>query len=237
MRAISSMATRHVLADLAAAAETAGLPALEIESVGGVDAAERVRAGEPWDLVFLADGALAKLAAAGHVDDGSLTPIVVSDVAVAVPSGTEAAGVDPRAPAFTDVAGVREAIASADRIGYSTGPSGTALLRLIDEWALTDTVGDRLVQARPGIPVARLLADGEVDLGFQQLSELVGQTGIRILGGLPADCAITTVFAGAVATASADPARAGEVLAFLGSEAVTAVKRRHSFGVPGGAKA
>ena len=54
MKAISSMATRHVLIDLLAMAASAGLPPLELESVGGVDAAQRVAAGEPFDLVFLA---------------------------------------------------------------------------------------------------------------------------------------------------------------------------------------
>ncbi|HBU43524.1 MAG TPA: molybdenum ABC transporter substrate-binding protein, partial [Microbacterium sp.] len=66
MKAISSMATRLLLADLMAAADDAGLGHVEIESVGGVDAADRVAAGEEFDLVFLADGALAKLAAGGH---------------------------------------------------------------------------------------------------------------------------------------------------------------------------
>lgn len=232
MRAVSSMATRHVLADIAEAASAAGLPALEIESLGGVDAAERVRTGEPWDLVFLAEGALSRLAAEGHVDGASVTPIVVSSVAVAVPSaGDEPAG-DPGRTAFADADAMRDAVAAASRIGYSTGPSGTALLALIEQWGLTSQVGDRLVQARPGIPVARLLAEGEVDLGFQQLSELVGQPGVRILGGLPEDCAITTVFAGAVATASADPARARDLLGYVASDAAAPLKTRHSFGVP-----
>ena len=62
---ISSMATRHVLADLADLAASDGLPLVEFTSVGGVDAAERVAAGESFDLVVLAAGALAKLAAAG----------------------------------------------------------------------------------------------------------------------------------------------------------------------------
>lgn len=67
-------------------------------------------------------------------------------------------------------------------------------------WGLRDEL--QLVQARPGRPVAALVAAGEVDLGFQQLSELVGQPRIRILGVLPPDCAIETIFAGAVATSS-----------------------------------
>ena len=232
MKAISSMATRHVLADLTAAAVAAGLPDVDVESVGGVDAAQRVAAGEPFDLVFLASGALERLAAAGHVDDATVTPLLLSQVAVAVPSGSDAPAAGPAGAAFADAEGVRTALREASRIGYSTGPSGTALLRMIEDWGLHETVADRLVQARPGIPVAKLLADGEVDLGFQQLSELVGQPGVRILGVMPDDCAIDTVFSGAVARTAADAAAARGILTFFASESVAAVKAAHSFGTP-----
>lgn len=232
MRAISSMATRQVLADLTEAATAAGLPRVEVESVGGVDAAQRVAAGEQFDLVFLASDALARLAAAGHVDAASVVPLVLSQVAVAVPSGTDTPAARPDGAAFPDAAGVRAALRGAARIGYSTGPSGTALVAMIEAWGLTTEIGERLVQARPGIPVARSLADGDVDLGFQQLSELVGQPGVRILGVLPADCAIDTVFAGAVATTSSDPDAARQMLSFLGSGATADIKTAHSFGIP-----
>ncbi|MFT4214337.1 MAG: substrate-binding domain-containing protein [Microbacterium sp.] len=228
MRAISSMATRHVLADLAAAAVDTGLPAVKIESVGGVDAARRVAAGERFDLVFLAADALDRLAADGHVE-GAL-PLMLSQTAVAVPSGSDAPAVAPGGAAFADAAGVREALRAASRIGYSTGPSGTALVQLIDEWGLAGSLAGRLVQARPGVPVAQSLAAGEVDLGFQQVSELVGAPGVRILGALPPDCAIDTVFAGAVAATAADPAAARGVLEFMASAAAAGVIAAHSFG-------
>ncbi|MGK0715868.1 substrate-binding domain-containing protein [Leucobacter sp. W1153] len=232
MKAISSMATRHVLADVAAAAAQTGLPEVEIESVGGVDAAKRVAAGEQVDLVFLASDALSRLAGDGQVDPSTVRPLVLSQVAVAVPSGSTEPATRPEGVAFADAAGVRQALQAATRVGYSTGPSGTALVQMIDDWGLTAAVGDRLVQARPGIPVAKLLADGEVDLGFQQLSELVGQSGVRILGVLPADCAIDTVFSGAVAQTAVDPAAAHAVLDFMNSEAAEQIKLGHSFGVP-----
>jgi molybdate transport system substrate-binding protein len=226
------MATRHVLADLAEAAAAAGLPLLQIESVGGVDAAQRVTAGEPFDLVFLAEDALQRLAAEGHVDPASIAPIVLSEVAVGVPASTADAATYSEGTAFANADELRGALRAALRIGYSTGPSGTELLRMIEHWGMTDEVGDRLVQARPGVPVARLLAEGKVDLGLQQLSELVGQPGVRILGVLPADCAISTVFAGAVATSSNNAARAAEVLAFFRSDLAASIKSSHSFRSP-----
>lgn len=226
------MATRQVLADLADAAAGAGLPLLQIESEGGVNAAQRVTAGEPFDLVFLAEDALQRLAAEGHVDPASIAPIVLSEVAVGVPTRSADAATCSGGTAFANADELRSALRAASRIGYSTGPSGTELLRMIDHWGMTDEVRERLVQARPGVPVARLLAEGEVDLGLQQLSELVGQPGVRILGVLPADCAISTVFAGAVATSSSDAAGAAEVLAFFRSDLAASIKSSHSFGAP-----
>lgn len=238
------MATRHVLAELGDAAVDAGHPRMEIESLGGVDAAKRVAAGERFDLVFLAMGALQKLAADGHVVAGSVTPLMLSQVAVAVPAGfpgtagpsgpSGAAEADAPAEhsgelAFADAAGMRAALQGAGRIGYSTGPSGVALVKMIDDWGLGDELGERLIQAKPGIPVARSLAEGDVDLGFQQLSELVGQPGIRILGVLPPDCAIDTVFGGAVAATSSDADGARDVLGFLASDAAAPIVAAHSF--------
>ncbi|MBL5973658.1 MAG: ABC transporter substrate-binding protein [Candidatus Leucobacter sulfamidivorax] len=228
MKAVSSMATRRVLADLNEAASAAGLPALDIESVGGVDAARRVADGEPFDLVFLALDALQRLAADGHVEAESVTPLMLSQVAVGVPSGSDAPAVHDGGFAFPNASGMQAALRGAARIGYSTGPSGTALVSMIDDWGSRTSWG--AAGAGPsGHPVARSLAEGEVDLGFQQLSELVGQPGVRILGVLPPDCAIDTVFAGAVATASSDPAAARETLAFLASDAAAPVKAAHSF--------
>ena len=226
------MATRALLADLAAAARDAGLPSVEIESVGGVDAEARVAAGEQLDLVFLASGALARLAVGGHVDEATVTPLALSQTAVAVPSDAVASATAPGGAAFADATALRAALRAAGRIGYSTGPSGTALVRLIEEWGLAEELGGRLVQARAGVPVAASLAVGDVDLGFQQLSELAGQPGVRILGVLPPDCAIDTVFAGAVAAASSHPGPAAKVLAFFASMETRAIVEAHSFEVP-----
>lgn len=223
------MATRHLLADLAGAAVDAGLPAVQIESTGGVEAAHRVAAGERIDLVFLARNALDALAEAGHVDPASVTDLVVSQVAVAVRGAPGDIATLPSGVAFADAEGMRAALVATERIGYSTGPSGSALVAMIERWGLADSVGPRLVQARPGVPVAALLVAGEVDLGFQQLSELVDQSGVRITGVLPDDCAIDTVFAGAIAQLSAHGIGARDVLAFLRSPRAAAIAVDHHF--------
>ena len=215
---ISSMATRQVLAALSAHAAASGGPALQWQSVGGLDAAQRVAAGERFDLVCLAADALDKLLAAGHMQ-GPRVDFVRSAMAVAVREGAAHADIGTEAA-------LREAVAAARSIGYSTGPSGNHLLALIERWGLKDTVAARLVQAPPGVPVAQLVARGDAELGFQQMPELAGQPGITVLGTLPGAAAQITTFSAALGlgTANADAARAA--LALFNDEAAAALKRR-----------
>jgi molybdate transport system substrate-binding protein len=220
LRGISSMATRQVLAGLVAAFRASGGTEVAIESVGGVDAAKRVQAGEAFDVVFLASDAIDKLVAGGHAVAGSRVDIVRSGVAVAVKAGT------PR-PGIGSEDAVRQAVLAAPTIGYSTGPSGTALLQLFERWGIADQVRQRTVQARPGVPVGSMVASGEVALGFQQFSELKDLAGIDVVGPLPPAIQVTTVFSGAVCNGSTQPDVVRELLAFMASPATADTKRRH----------
>ncbi len=213
------MATRALLAELAAGFEARTGVAVRIESVGGVDAARRVAAGEPFDLVLLASDALDTLMAADHVRPGR-TDYVRSPVAVAVRAGTPT-------PDLGNEAALKAAVQAAPRIGYSTGPSGQHLQRLFQRWGLAEALASRTAQAKPGVPVGSQVASGEVALGFQQLSELQGLPGITIAGLLPADCAFITTFSGAVACTCAQPEQAQAFLAYLGHPDTAAIKQRH----------
>jgi molybdate transport system substrate-binding protein len=220
IRGISSMATRQVLGELAAAYGQRSGRAVQIESVGGVDAARRVQAGEPFDVVVLACDAIDKLAAGGAVAAGSKIDLVRSPVAVAVRAGA------PR-PDIASEDALRRAVQAAASVGYSTGPSGVALMRLFERWGITGEISQRLVQAPPGVPVGALLASGEVALGFQQLSELIHLDGITVLGQLPEAIQIITTFSGAVCAGSVRAEAVRSMLAFMASPEVAAAKRRH----------
>jgi molybdate transport system substrate-binding protein len=217
---ISSMATRAVLAELAAAFTQRSGRAVALQSVGGVDAARRVQAGEAFDVVLLAADAIDKLIAGGHLLPGSRVDLVRSPVAVAVRSGA------PR-PDITSEDALRQAVRAAPSIGYSTGPSGTHLTKLFERWGLLADIQGRIVQAPPGVPVAALVARGEVALGFQQLSELLGVPGIDILGTLPPVAACITTFSAGLPPGSAQPEAVREMLAYMNSAEAAATKRRH----------
>ncbi len=216
---ISSMATRSLLAELAVSCPLPGVE-LQFESTGGVDAARRVMAGESFDLVVLAADAMDRLAAADRLVAGSLQPLVHSPVAIAVRAGAAR-------PDIGSAEALRGAVLQARRIGYSTGPSGVALMALFDRWGLAAALAGRLLQAPAGVPVGALIADGSVDLGFQQLSELLNLEGIEVLGMLPSGLEIVTTFSGAVGAGSTRQHAARQVLAFMASEATAVAKRRH----------
>lgn len=221
LRLISSMATRALLAELSAA-WSARHPevTLNIESVGGVDAAKRVQAGEAFDAVVLAGNAIAKLQAEGHVQAGSRVDLVRSGMAVAVRAGAPT-------PDIGSEPALRSAVQAAASIGFSTGPSGVHLQQVFETWGLDGRDRPRFVQAPPGVPVGSLVASGEVEIGFQQTSELMSLPGITVLGAPPPGVQVVTLFAGAVVrtTAHADAVQA--LLAWMASADTDAIKARH----------
>ena len=216
---ISSMATRLLLQEITAAYTRDTGVSVAIESVGGVDAAKRVQAGEPFDLVVLASDAIDKLAASGHVVAGSKVDVARSGVAIAVRAGASH-------PAIDTEDALRTAVRAARTIGFSTGPSGVALAKLFERWGIADEVKAKIVTAQPGIPVGSLVAQGDVELGFQQLSELLHVQGVDVLGPLPAAVQIVTTFSAGACAASTQPDAVRALLAYLGSPATAEAKRR-----------
>ncbi|MEP7280909.1 MAG: substrate-binding domain-containing protein [Rubrivivax sp.] len=217
---ISSMATRRVLEDLSADYERRSGQAVAIQSVGGVDAARRVQAGEAFDVVILASDAIERLAAGAHLVPGSRVDLVRSPVAVAVRRGTAP-------PDIGSEDALRRTVLAARTIGYSTGPSGTHLSGLFQRWGVAETLRARVVTPPPGVPVGRLVAEGEVELGFQQLAELIALEGITVVGTLPPGADFITTFAGGVGASSTRAAEAAALLEFLHSPEASAAKRLH----------
>ncbi len=217
------MATKALLTELTQAYLAQTGVQVQIESVGGVDAAKRVQAGEMFDMVLLASDAIERLIASGHVQPGSRHDWVRSPVAVAVQAGAAH-------PDLANEAAVKAAVLNSPTLSYSTGPSGAYLEKLFERWGIADIVKTRLVVPPPGTPVGALVASGQATLGFQQLSELMSLPGIDVLGTLPEDVAFITTFSSGIPTVMAsDVVRvtaAQSFLQFLASADVEDVKRK-----------
>jgi len=220
IRGLCSMATRGLLDELAGAhSQRTGVP-VSFLAIGGVEAARRVSAGEAFDVVVLASDAIDTLVAQGRLDGAGKVDLVRSGVAVAVPAGAVR-------PDISTEAALRGAVRAAPGIAYSTGPSGVALMALFERWGMADEIRERLVQAPPGVPVGSLLARGDAALGFQQLSELISVEGTDLIGPLPPEVQITTVFSAAPVVGCAEPAAVRALLEFMRSAGSVEAKRRH----------
>ncbi len=217
------MATKPLLAELAAAYAAQTGRAVSIESMGGVDAAKRVQAGEAFDVVLLASDAIDRLAVAGHLVASSRVDWAHSPVAVAVPANMTA-------PDISNEAALQQAVLAAPSISYSTGPSGTYLAQLFARWGIAQAVQSKLVVPPPGTPVGSLVASGQVALGFQQLSELQSVAGVKVIGQLPPEVAfITTFSAGLPAGLGTERLHAvQDFLVFLNSPEADTIKQHHS---------
>ena len=217
---ISSMATRSLLAALVSEFEKTTVHRIQIESVGGVDAAKRVVAGEAFDLVVLGSDAIDKLIDSGHLQRGSRVDLVRSPIAVAIKLGASRAAITP-------ASSLKDTLIAAKSISYSTGPSGVYLAQLFEKMGIAEQLKAKTIIPPPGVPVGSLVAKGEVEIGFQQRSELINIEGIEVLGNLPAEVAyITTFSAGIPASSSAASREAvAQFLNFANSAQATPLKQ------------
>jgi molybdate transport system substrate-binding protein len=180
---------------------------------GTVDALRKLRAGEVFDMVILVSPSMDEMIKEGKIVADSRVDLVRSEVAIAVPPGA------PK-PDISTTEAVKQALLGAKTgIGYSSGPSGVYLEGLFKRWGIADELRPKIKQTPPGTPVGTLIARGEVDVGFQQVSELLLYPGIQYVGPVPQDMQHVSVFAGGVHTAAHEPDAARELIRFIASPA------------------
>jgi len=220
LKLISSMAAREVLGELASQYQRATGQAVATEAAGGVDVAKRVQLGEAVDLVVLASNAIDKLIAEGRLLAGSRVDLVKSGIAIAVREGATR-------PDIATEDAVKRAVRTARNLSYSTGPSGTYLEKMFARWGLLEEIRGRIVVAPPGVPVGTLIASGAVELGFQQLSELLNLSGVEVVGPLPSAIQTLTIFSGGIGANCSRPVAARELLDYVASPTTAEIKRRY----------
>lgn len=179
----------------------------------------RLARGEPVDIVILAAPALDELIAQGKVVPGSRVDLVRSTIGMAVRAGA------PR-PDISTVAALERTLLEAESIAYSASASGTYLANeLFPRLGVWDRIKHkvkRIESERVGTVVAR----GDAQIGFQQVSELLPIPGIDYVGPLPGDAQKVTVFSAGLAAAAREPAAARELIRFLASpEAAPAIHK------------
>jgi molybdate transport system substrate-binding protein len=179
---------------------------------GTVDILKKLRAGEVFDMVILVTPSMETMIKEGKIVGSSRVDLVRSGIAIAVPQGA------PK-PDISTTDAVKRVLLAAKGIGYSSGPSGVFLEDLFKKWGIWDQVAAKIKQTPPGMPVGSILARGDVDIGFQQVSELLLYPGIQYVGPVPKEMDTVSVFAGGIHTAATQPDAARDLIKFVASPA------------------
>jgi len=215
---MSSLAIKEAYLELVPAFQKRTGSKVDTEWVGGVDLMKRVKAGETADLVIASQKALGELKSLAKVQ--AVVDLARSGVAVAVRQGA-------KRPDIGSGEAVKRALRAAKSIAYSSGPSGVYLAELFQKWGIAEELKAKITQTPPGTAVGPLVARGEAEIGFQQMSELLPTAGIDIVGPLPPDIQIVTTFSGGVHVAAKEGDAARAWLAFITSPQSAAVLRKH----------
>ena len=203
----STVALKEAFAILMPQFERATGHRADVKWVPTVDLMNRLKAGEPTDLVIATGTNLDELIRAGAIDANAVLPLVRSVVAMAVRAGA------PK-PDIGSAAALKRALLDAASIAYSLGPSGVHVAALVERFGIGDAVKAK-TRITKGEPVGAVVARGDVQLGFQQLSELLPVAGIDIVGPLPPDAQEVSVFTAGVHKRAQDPQAAMQLARFV----------------------
>jgi molybdate transport system substrate-binding protein len=175
----------------------------------------RLDRGEPLDVVILADTALDALIRAGKVVAGSRVDLVRSRIGMAVRTGA------PK-PDISTVAALTRTLLAAKSVAFSDSASGVYIsTELLQRLGIADRIlpKSRKIQSEP---VGAVVARGEAEIGFQQISELQPEKGIDVVGPLPADVQKITVFSAGIVAGAKSPDAARALITYLASPAAAA---------------
>jgi molybdate transport system substrate-binding protein len=174
----------------------------------------RLARGEAADVVILDGGAADELGKRGLLRAGSRVELARSLVGMVVRAGTAK-------PDIGSVEALRSTLLAAKSIAYSDSGSGTYLsTTLFPKLGIAEQIAgkSRKVRGPPsGEPVANVVARGEAEIGFQQVSELIHTPGVTFVGALPAELQPGFAFAGALTNGVREPEAARALLGFLAS--------------------
>jgi molybdate transport system substrate-binding protein len=217
---ISTQATEEAYKELVAQFEKATGHKVTTFFSGTLNVQKKLAAGEPYDLILMAGPAIDEQIKLGKAAAGSRVDLAKSGTGLAVRKGAAK-------PDISSADALKKTLLEAKSIGYSTGPSGLYMLSVFDKLGIAEQVKGKLKQTPSGVFVGTLIASGDAEIGFQQISELVHFAGIDYVGPLPGELQRMTMFSTGIHSGAkqADAARA--LVKFLTAPAAAPVIRKH----------
>jgi len=174
----------------------------------------RLKLGQPADVVIMVGASIDDLTGQGLVRAGSKVDLARSEIGMVVRAGTAK-------PDISNVEAFKRTLLEAKSIAHSDSASGIYLsTTLFQQLGVAEQVAgkSRKVQGPPsGEPVAAVVARGEAEIGFQQVSELIHEEGVTYVGAIPAELQQETYFSAAVANGVIQPEAANALISFLAS--------------------
>ena len=176
--------------------------------VGGMQA--KLKGGEKADVIVLSAAAMDALDKDGSLVAGSRADLAKTGVGVVVKAGTSL-------PDIGSVDAFKRTLLAAKSVAYSDSASGVYVsTEMFAKLGIADAMKDK-ARKIPATPVGEIVAHGDAEIGFQQISELMPVKGIDIVGQLPAEVQKITIFSAGVSTTSKEPDAAKSLITFLAS--------------------
>ena len=219
IKVLSTQATEQSYRELVPQFEKATGHKVTTIFTGTLDADKRLAANEQYDLLIMSQPSIEQHITDGKVVQGSRIDLARSGVAVGVKSGA------PK-PDITTVDALKRAILNAKSIGYSTGPSGNYIIEMFQRLGVLDTVKPKMKQTATGVFVGSIIASGEVEIGFQQVSELSQYEGVDYVGPLPAEMQNYTTFSSGILAGAKEAEAARALVRYITSPQAGAVYRK-----------
>src|SRR5882757_3692486 len=203
IKVLSTQATEEAYRELVLQFEKATDHKVTTVFTGTLDANKRLAAGETYDLLIMSGPSIDEHIKAGKVVPGGRVDLAKSGVGVGVKAGA------PK-PDISTTEALKKTLLAAKSIGYSTGPSGIYMIGVFQRMGIADEIKHKLKQTPTGVFVGSIIASGEAEIGFQQVSELSHFAGVDYVGPLPADIQQYTMFSSGIiaGTKEADAAKA-----------------------------
>jgi molybdate transport system substrate-binding protein len=177
---------------------------------------QEIEAGAAFDIALLPRPELDELVVAGKIAAGSVADVTRSAVGLAVRAGA------PQ-PDIGTVAALKETLLRARSIGYSDGPSGAYIAALLDRLGIAEAVKSKIrLTSRP---VAEIVAEGQAEVGMQQVVAILPVKGATLVGPLPSELQNIIVYAAGLYADTAHAAAARRFVAFMVTPEVAALIR------------
>jgi molybdate transport system substrate-binding protein len=224
MLVLCAGAMHPILGQLTGALERVSGKRVAVRFASSAQVKARVLNGEPADVVITTSSAIDELSDQQKILPGTATALARSAIGMAVRAGAARPDIGS-VESFKAALRNARSIAIADPVTGS--PSGNHLVKMLERLAMTAELESSIMRVGGGaggvVVVGEAVAQGEAEIGLQQIAEILAVPGIDLVGELPSELQHVTVFSAAVAAATTDPPSACRAIEFLASSTVASL--------------